>query len=368
MKRAILLLGVLLFLSGFGALALDSEEASFLSTINQYRNSSSECYDRDAGWISWPQGSVRNLTEAPSLSAASDGHNVTMINGGCFSHQCAGEPAFDARANNAGYTGWTYLAENIAYGTTMGAAEAFEAWRTSTGHNQNMLGCRSRAIGIARELGNDIQGWRWTTMFGDVIQAGGAPAQPAPPPPPPPNDPPPPAPPPPPPPPPPADPPPADPPPAQPPANTGSGPARYDSSGNCFIESAEFFVALDDWLSGLIDDITFFDVSDAWIGGFSVCLSAAGTLDMTLTTLAQTSNSILFKVQNENINALAVEIFGLNGEQIAHQNTAGSLLRWNMRDSQNAPVANGVYLYRVTTQNGASQTMSSAWKKLVIVR
>ena len=366
MKKVLLTLGVLLLLSSVGAVALDSEEASFLSQINQYRNTSSECYDHDAGWMSWPQGSVRNLSEAPSLSTASDGHNLTMINNGCFSHQCAGEPAFDARANSAGYTGWTYLSENIAYGTTMDAFAAFEIWRNSTGHNQNMLSCRARAIGIAREFGNDLDGWRWTTMFGDVIQAGGAPAQPDPPaqdPPPqdpPPADPPPQDPPP-------QDPPPQDPPAAQPPTNSGSGPAAYDSDNDCFITGPEFFVALDHWLSGVIDDITFFSVSDAWIGGLSVCTSAAASNSTLSIELSQTSRALLFSAQGIEAESISVEIYSLNGTLIATEQSSGSLLRWNMRDEANAPVANGVYFYRLSVQNQHG-VVSSEIKSLYVLR
>jgi len=351
MNRILLISGVLLFLLGFGASALDSEEAQFLSLINDYRTQSSECYDQNAGWMPWPTGSVRTLTEAPSLSTAADGHNVTMINGGCFSHQCPGELAFDERANNAGYTGWSYLSENIAYGTTLDAAGAMNLWQNSQGHNQNMLGCRAVAIGIARELGNDLDGWRWTTMFGDVIQAGGAPA-PAPPPA---NDPPPPV----------NDPPP--PPQQQPPANSGSGAQRYDTDGDCTISQAEFFVALDDWLGGQIDDFLFFSIVDLWLSGGNACASAADAV-MFSALMNASSTQMTFRALSTDVVSTSVEVYSLTGKRVYAGKSRGSELHWNMRTRTGKAVANGIYLYRIIARTAAGAVISNDMQKLVVLR
>ena len=44
--------------------------------------------------------------------------------------------------------------------------EAFEAWRTSPGHDVNMLDAKQKVIGIARIHDPDsYYGWYWTTDF-----------------------------------------------------------------------------------------------------------------------------------------------------------------------------------------------------------
>jgi uncharacterized protein YkwD len=249
MKKLFFFAGALFLLAGVSASGLDSSEGEFLSLINQYRNQATECYDSQNGWGAWPSGSSRNLTEAPSLSTASLGHNQTMISMNCFEHLCPGEAAFDQRANGAGYTGWGFLAENIAMGYAT-AQEALTGWQNSSGHNQNMLSCKARAIGISRTDGGSTSP-HWTTMFGDVVQLGGTTA---PPPVAPPQPPPAPAP---------------TPPPVAPPS--GSGLAQYDLDQNCFFGNTEFFLALDDWIADSLDNSTFFQVVDAWIQNSSFC-------------------------------------------------------------------------------------------------
>ncbi len=249
MKRSFLLFAFLLLLSNFGASALDSVESTFLTLINQYRNQSDQCYDSmNQSWQAWPAGSSRDLTEAPSLSSASRTHNQTMIAGNCFSHQCPGEAPFDERALNAGYPGFGFLAENIAAGYET-AEGAMTGWRNSSGHNQNMLACRARAIGIARDFGAATDmGWHWTTMFGDVIQLGGGNVPvPQPPPPPQPT------------------------PQPQPPVAGGHPGQAFDLDRNCSLENIEFFGAVDAWIGSSLENISFFQIVDAWIGSTSIC-------------------------------------------------------------------------------------------------
>jgi hypothetical protein len=52
-----------------------------------------------------------------------------------------------SRANAAGYTGWTFLGENIAAGQTSADA-VFQAWMNSPGHRANILDARANEIGI----------------------------------------------------------------------------------------------------------------------------------------------------------------------------------------------------------------------------
>jgi hypothetical protein len=80
------------------------------------------------------------------------------------------------RANDYGYEGG--VGENIAGGTPLGSAQAvFDAWKGSTGHNQNMLGSSYRVIGIGREyVPGSPYGVYWTTDFGQSANDPGDPA------------------------------------------------------------------------------------------------------------------------------------------------------------------------------------------------
>ena len=50
--------------------------------------------------------------------------------------------------------------------------EAFEAWRTSPGHEVNMLDAKQKVIGIARIHDPDsYYGWYWTTDFGSELDS-----------------------------------------------------------------------------------------------------------------------------------------------------------------------------------------------------
>ena len=70
------------------------------------------------------------------------------------------------RMADFGYTANTWKGENIAagYGT---AAQAFAGWKSSPGHNANMLNEHFRTIGIGRvHLDGSPYRTYWTTDFG----------------------------------------------------------------------------------------------------------------------------------------------------------------------------------------------------------
>ena len=65
----------------------------------------------------------------------------------------------------------SYRAENLTAGYET-AAEAFEAWRTSPGHDVNMLDAKQKVIGIARIHDPDsYYGWYWTMDFGSELDS-----------------------------------------------------------------------------------------------------------------------------------------------------------------------------------------------------
>lgn len=141
-------------LAGEALRALDTEEASFLRQLNAYR----------------AQNGLGALAATPLLNQVAYDHSLAMGSNDFFSHTSQdGRSPFD-RMMQAGYAGG-YMAENIAAGNSLAAA-TFEQWRTSPGHNTNMLGPNYRAIGIGRAIvAGSTYGVYWTTDFGDVVDA-----------------------------------------------------------------------------------------------------------------------------------------------------------------------------------------------------
>jgi hypothetical protein len=141
---------------------IDSEEQAFFKWLNDYRASKG----------------LPPLALSPALSRAADAHSRWMADHNCFSHQCSGEADYVQRMWDAGYPNVaTGYGENIFAGGAT-AAEAFDAWKKSTGHNKNMLHSAWRAVGVARAYnGAATYGWYWTTDFSTLddtspIQSG----------------------------------------------------------------------------------------------------------------------------------------------------------------------------------------------------
>ena len=139
----------------------DSQEKEFLRLINNYRAqngkpalTASVNLNRSAAWMAKDMATKRYFSHTDSLGRSSS-KRIT---------DCDGRP----------YTG-----ENIAAGTVKDtAAEAFEMWRNSSGHNANMLNASYKQIGIARYYDASAPyRWYWVTDFSttnDGTNAGGS--------------------------------------------------------------------------------------------------------------------------------------------------------------------------------------------------
>jgi FG-GAP-like repeat/Cysteine-rich secretory protein family len=98
------------------------------------------------------------LAWSNQLSDAALGHNQQMIMAGVQSHQLPGEAQLGQRANNASYTGWNALGENIyAYADSVFYGHAGFAidWgngpggiQSPTGHRDNTMSTNFREVGI----------------------------------------------------------------------------------------------------------------------------------------------------------------------------------------------------------------------------
>ena len=160
---AALALAALVAVDARPAKALDSEEQTFLSIINNYRST---------------QG-LGTLALDPQLNGVALWMANDMASNDYFSHtDSLGRDPF-VRMDQLGYAYNTWRGENLVAGTE-GAQAAFEMWTGSPGHNVNMLGEHYTVIGIARAFDpGSTFGWYWATEF------GGHTAPPPPPPPPP---------------------------------------------------------------------------------------------------------------------------------------------------------------------------------------
>ena len=133
--------------------ALDSEEQTFLTLINQYRQ----------------QNGLSTLSSTPTMEASAEWMSADMGASAYFNHtDSLGRDPW-TRLCDFGYCFNTWKGENIAAGTSS-AQTAFNLWKDSPGHNANMLGVNYNVIGIGRVYtAGSPYGWYWTTDFGGYV-------------------------------------------------------------------------------------------------------------------------------------------------------------------------------------------------------
>lgn len=102
---------------------------------------------------------VAPLTWNDILASAALSHSQDMNASGQFSHNSSDGTSFSARITAAGYTAWSALGENIAYGQTT-EQQVFDAWIQSEGHCKNIMNGSFKEMGAARA------GTYWTQDFG----------------------------------------------------------------------------------------------------------------------------------------------------------------------------------------------------------
>jgi len=139
----------------------DSEEQQFLQLINQYR----------------AQNGLSTLSVSTNLNRSATWMARDLAVNNYFSHTDSLGRSPGTRIVDCG--GQPQGGENLAAGTIKDtAAEAFEMWRKSPGHNTNMLYASYKQIGIARlyDAGSTYS-WYWVTEFSttsDGTSAGGS--------------------------------------------------------------------------------------------------------------------------------------------------------------------------------------------------
>ncbi len=129
-------------------------EREVLSLVNAQRAQGGQCADLSFD----PSG---ELTMNAELRCAARVHSLDMVENDYFAHEDldGGEP-WD-RAEDAGYSNWTAVGENIAFGYTT-PEEVMEGWMNSPGHCENILDPEYHELGVGYVGGAEM----WTQVFG----------------------------------------------------------------------------------------------------------------------------------------------------------------------------------------------------------
>lgn len=136
---AALILGFILLLPAARASASDATD--LLALVNRHRAANG----------------LGPLCLNAQLNDAAFAHSQDMLRNNYFSHTGLNGSRPGDRIQATGYRG-TFFSENIAQGYRT-PAEVFEGWRTSPGHNANMLSASVTEMGIGRA------GDYWTQVF-----------------------------------------------------------------------------------------------------------------------------------------------------------------------------------------------------------
>jgi uncharacterized protein YkwD len=121
---------------GPAAAATPDEQARIIELTNQARAASG----------------LPALSPNAALTASAEAYSLAMATGDFFSHTGLDGSTFSARNQAAGYSGWSWMAENIAAGQRS-ADEVFTAWMNSPGHRANILNPQAREIGLGHAYG-----------------------------------------------------------------------------------------------------------------------------------------------------------------------------------------------------------------------
>jgi uncharacterized protein YkwD len=139
-------------------MTFDAEEQAFLGVINDYRAANG----------------LQPLTISVNLNRAAEWKALDLGTHLIFSHTDSLGRGPQQRIADCGGAPW--FGENLAAGTVISTAQsAFSLWRSSSGHNKNMLLADYKQIGIARYYApNSRYTWYWVTEFSVTDDGTGA--------------------------------------------------------------------------------------------------------------------------------------------------------------------------------------------------
>jgi uncharacterized protein YkwD len=138
-------------------------ECEVLGLVNEHRAAGADCGSYGSFGQAAPLAMQAQLREAARL------HSQWMGETGTFSHDSPGGPNGETwieRIENAGYTGYSSIAENIAAGAAT-AQGVVEMWMGSDGHCANIMGASFNEVGIGyADVDGSAYGHYWTMDFG----------------------------------------------------------------------------------------------------------------------------------------------------------------------------------------------------------
>lgn len=131
----------------------------FLQRTNAYRATGRNC-----GSTWYP--AAKPLVWNKPLKRSAQGHSRDMATKNFFSHTGSNGSSMVDRDEDAGYTHWSALGENIAAGYA-DAAAVMNGWITSPGHCANIMGAQYKDLGVACSYNsNSTYGSYWTMEVG----------------------------------------------------------------------------------------------------------------------------------------------------------------------------------------------------------
>jgi hypothetical protein len=109
---------------------------------------------------------LSRLTVSSELTTSARRYSSYMASAGFFGHVAPDGSTLVNRDQAAGYTGWTWLGENLAAGQT-DPKTVVQAWMNSPTHRANILAPQPREIGVGFVYVPGTQyGYYWTQEFG----------------------------------------------------------------------------------------------------------------------------------------------------------------------------------------------------------
>ncbi len=130
--------------------SINNEERAMLDLINAYRR----------------QNGLPALSLQRQLGSAARLHSRDQAAHHIPGHIGSNGSTIKDRIEASGYR-YSWYGENVYWNRDDGSAQAaFDWWKSSPGHNANMLSVHYTQIGIAREQGKATGYWYWTTDFG----------------------------------------------------------------------------------------------------------------------------------------------------------------------------------------------------------
>jgi uncharacterized protein YkwD len=105
---------------------------------------------------------LSSLTLNEQLSVSAQKYAERMRDQKFFSHTSPDGTTYRMRNEAAGYTNWTWMGENIAYGQTS-AAQVMDDWMNSKGHRENILEPKAKELGVGYVGGGTTY---WVQEFG----------------------------------------------------------------------------------------------------------------------------------------------------------------------------------------------------------